>query len=539
MTTTVLAAPTESRLQSEAVTLAYGDATVARDLSVRIPDGRVTSIIGPNGCGKSTLLRALVRLLRPRGGTVYLDGQAIHRLGTKEVARRLGLLSQQSPLPEAITVEDLVRRGRFPHQSFLQPPSDRDHEAVERALALAGVEDLRDRPVDELSGGQRQRAWIAMTLAQETPILLLDEPTTFLDVAHQQEVFDLVRRLNREEGRTVVLVLHEVNDAARVSDHIVAMRDGAIVAEGVPEDVVNPEQLLTIFGVPCDVMCDPATAARTCIPRGCLLQPHITSARAGGVLRTSDLSSGYGDRRVVQGVNVDIAPGRITAIVGANACGKSTLLKTLARLLPITQGEALLDGRSVLEGRHRELACRLAMLGQGAVAPAGVTVEELVAAGRYPYQRWWRQWSPEDEAAVTRSLEATGLGALRHRQVETLSGGQRQRVWIAMTLAQDTPVMLLDEPTTFLDIAHQVEVLDLIADLNRREGRTIVMVLHDLAQAARYADEIVAMKDGEVIASGPPAEVITVDLVRTVFGIDCRVTPDPLTQRPVVLPALD
>jgi iron complex transport system ATP-binding protein len=524
-----------ARLEADAVTLAYDAEPVVAGLSLRIPDGQVTSIIGPNGCGKSTLLRALVRLMRPRGGAVYLDGQSVHRLRTKEVARRLGLLPQQSTLPEAITVEDLVRRGRYPHQSFFQQPTARDQAVVERAIELAGVADLRERPVDELSGGQRQRAWIAMVLAQETPVLLLDEPTTYLDIAHQQEVFALVRRLNREEGRTVVMVLHDINDAARVSDHIVAMRDGAIVAEGAPEVVIAPDHLEAIFGVPCDVVAHPEHGTPVCVPRGRDLESEADGARACAI-RADRLSSGYGGRRVVNEVTVEIPAGRVTAIVGANACGKSTLLKTLARLLEPLGGGATLDGRPIREGRHRDFARRLAMLAQGPVAPPGVLVEELVAAGRYPYQRWHRQWSADDEAAVERALRATGIEELRWRVVESLSGGQRQRVWVAMALAQDTPVLLLDEPTTFLDIAHQTEVLDLVHELNRREGRTAVMVLHDLAQACRYADYLVAMRDGEVVAAGAPGEVVTVDLVREVFGIDCCVTPDPRTGKPLVLP---
>jgi len=528
-----------TRLSAEGVTLAYGrGVSVVDDLSVHIPDGQITSIIGPNGCGKSTLLRALVRLMRPRGGAVYLDGQSIHRLRTKDVARQLGLLSQQSSAPDAVTVEDLVRRGRYPHQSFFQPPSSRDQEVVEQALDLAGVTELRNRPVDELSGGQRQRAWIAMVLAQETPVLLLDEPTTYLDIAHQQEVFALVRRLNQQEGRTVVMVLHDVNDAARVSDHIVAMRDGAIVAEGPPSTVIEPERLEAIFGVACDVVTDPERGTPVCVPRGRDLS-RTPLASTSGVIRAEHLSSGYGAIRIVKDVDVEIPAGQVTAIVGANACGKSTLLKTLARLLPARAGAATLDGQSISEGQHRDFATRLAMLAQGPTAPAGVLVDDLVAAGRYPYQRWYRHWDINDEEAVGRALRATAIEDLRYRPVESLSGGQRQRVWIAMTLAQDTPVLLLDEPTTFLDIAHQVDVLDLAHELNRSEGRTVVMVLHDLAQACRYADYLVAMRDGEIMAAGDPCDIVTAALVRAAFGVDCTVITDPRTGKPLVIPAVD
>jgi len=527
-----------ARLQANDVTLSYGGTeAVVHGLTLHVPDGRVTSIIGPNGCGKSTLLRSLARLMAPRSGVVLLDGEAIHRQPTKEVARHLCLLPQQPSAPEAITVEDLARRGRYPHQGLFQPPSRRDQVAVERALGLAGMTDLRAHPVDELSGGQRQRAWIAMALAQETPLILLDEPTTYLDLSHQQEVLALVRRLNREEGRTVVLVLHDINNAAQVSDHVVAMLEGRIVTEGAPDVVLTPSLLEEVFGVSCDLVIHPETNMLVSVPRSRnSLVADPPQGRGAAELRTDRLSTGYERKRVVEEVTVSPPPGQITAIVGPNACGKSTLLKAFGRLLKPMDGGTLLDGEPVTEGSHRRFAQRIALLTQGTVAPTGVLVEDLVAIGRYPYQRWYRQWSQQDQAAIDRALEATDLVDLRWRLVETLSGGQRQRVWLAMALAQQTPVLLLDEPTTFLDISHQVEVLDLIWEMNRAEGRTVVLVLHDLAQACRYADYLVAMKDGRIAAAGAPANVVTPILVREVFGVDGYLIPDPITGKPLVLP---
>src|SRR5690606_22084833 len=256
-----------SRLLADRVTLAYGRGpAVVESLSVSVPDGVVTSIIGPNGCGKSTLLRALARLIAPASGTVILDGEAIHRLPTKEVARRLGLLPQHPSAPDVIAVEDLVRRGRYPHRSLLQPMSAQDHAAVERALELAGVAHLRERAVDELSGGQRQRVWIAMALAQETPILLLDEPTTFLDIAHQIEVLDLVADLNDRRGATVVMVLHDLNHACRYADHVIAMSGGAIVASGAPAEVITAEVVREVFGLECIVVDDPVAGTPMVVP---------------------------------------------------------------------------------------------------------------------------------------------------------------------------------------------------------------------------------------------------------------------------------
>lgn len=253
-------------------------------------------------------------------------------------------------------------------------------------------------------------------------------------------------------------------------------------------------------------------------------------------LRGRRLRVAYDDREVVRDLDIDIPAGKVTAIVGANACGKSTLLRALARLLRPSGGTVHLDGEDIHRLPTKVVATRLGILPQQPVAPEGLTVAELVARGRSPHQRWFSQWSPSDEAAVVDALERTGTLSLADRPVDELSGGQRQRAWIAMALAQGTPTMLLDEPTTFLDLAHQVDVLDLLADLNEREGRTIVLVLHDLNQACRYAHHLVAMRAGTVVAGGPPAHVVTPDLVADVFGLAVRVVPDPETGTPLVVP---
>lgn len=526
-----------SRLQSDRVTLAYHRTPVVHDLTLQPADGQITTIIGPNGCGKSTLLRSLARLMRPVGGAVTLDGHLIHRLPTREVARRLGLLQQQPLSPEGITVTDLARRGRYPHQPFFQPPSARDAESVERALDLTGMAALRHQPVDHLSGGQRQRAWIAMALAQETPLLLLDEPTTYLDLAHGLDILDLVRRLNRDEGRTIVMVLHDINEAARVSDEIVAMRDGRIERQGTPAQVVEPGLLRDLYGVECDVFRDPLTERPYMVVGG---EPPSGGAPPGD--RSSEvevrrLRAGYPGTVVIPDLSLTLPAGRVTAIVGANGCGKSTLLRTIGRLLPPMAGEVWVDGRSVDCGSRRAFARRVAALAQGSLPPEGVLVEDLVATGRFPHQTLFRQWSERDEVAVAESLQRCGIAALADRPLETLSGGQRQHAWMAMTLAQDAAVLLLDEPTTFLDIAHQLELLNLIRSLCA-EGRTVVMALHDLNLAAHYADVIVAMRDGEVVASGPPQDVLTAGLIRAVFAIDARICTNPRSGRPYVLPGV-
>ncbi|MFC8131442.1 ABC transporter ATP-binding protein [Streptomyces sp. NPDC057302] len=262
---------TAARLSARELTLAYEDREVVHELELAVPDGKVTVIVGPNACGKSTTLRALGRLLKPKSGAVLLDGEALAKLPTKKIAQQIGLLPQTPVAPEAITVADLVARGRQPHQHWWQQWSDEDERAVSEAMERTDVAALAERSVDELSGGQRQRVWIAMAIAQETDILLLDEPTTYLDIAHQVEVLDLVRQLatgahEGERGRTVVVVLHDLNQAARYADHLVAMKAGRIVAEGAPADVVTEDLVREVFGLECVVVPDPVTGSPLVVP---------------------------------------------------------------------------------------------------------------------------------------------------------------------------------------------------------------------------------------------------------------------------------
>ncbi|MFD4182795.1 ABC transporter ATP-binding protein [Rhodococcus sp. NPDC058514] len=259
---------TAPRLAAEALTVGYGDRIIVDGLDLEIPTGVVTTVIGPNGCGKSTLLRSLGRLLKPKSGQVLLDGKAISTLKTKDVARTLGMLPQAPVAPEGLTVADLVARGRHPHQSWIRQWSADDEGEVARALALTGVSELADRPVDQLSGGQRQRAWISMALAQGTDILLLDEPTTYLDLAHSIEVLDLVDRMHEELGRTVVMVLHDLNLAIRYSDRLIVMSEGAVVASGTPSEVISAELLLEVFGLEARVIEDPVSDRPLIVPIG-------------------------------------------------------------------------------------------------------------------------------------------------------------------------------------------------------------------------------------------------------------------------------
>ncbi|WP_152347936.1 ABC transporter ATP-binding protein [Brevibacterium sp. CFH 10365] len=260
-----------------------------------------------------------------------------------------------------------------------------------------------------------------------------------------------------------------------------------------------------------------------------------TTAGASSPLIAENLDLAYDQRQIVNDLDVSIPDGKFSIIVGPNACGKSTLLRALARLLPPAKGTVLLDGNNIAKMKTKKIAQRLGLLPQSSIAPEGITVAELVSRGRHPHQSFLRQWTDADETAVLSALRATNTEELSSRLVDELSGGQRQRVWVAMVLAQETSLLLLDEPTTFLDVAYQIELLDLFSQLNHEYGHTLVAVLHDLNQACRYADEIIAMKNGAIVAQGPPETIITSELVQEVFGIECTVIDDPVTDAPMIV----
>jgi iron complex transport system ATP-binding protein len=264
--------------------------------------------------------------------------------------------------------------------------------------------------------------------------------------------------------------------------------------------------------------------------------PLVEAAQRSPRLQAQDLKLGYGDSLVVDGLDLDVIGGTVTAVIGPNGCGKSTLLRAMGRLLAPRGGHVLLDGRRIDKMATREVAKLLGVLPQSPQAPEGLTVADLVARGRHPHQAWYRQWSSDDQEAVAEALRMTGMAELGERTLDQLSGGQRQRAWISMALAQGTDLLLLDEPTTYLDLAHQVDVLDLVQRLHSELGRTVVMVLHDLNLAARYADRLVALREGSVVAQGVPSEVLTEDLLREVFELEAKVITDPVAGTPLVVP---
>lgn len=255
-------------LSTKNLTLGYEGNIIVRDLSLTIPGGKVTTLVGANGCGKSTLLRGLARLFKPHKGTVYIDSTCLSKLSSKDIAKQLGILTQAPVAPSGLTVRDLVAQGRYPYQSWLQQWSQEDEKMVYKALTTTDLIHLADRPLDTLSGGQRQRAWIAMVLAQDTDILLLDEPTTYLDLAHQVEVLDLLLELNQSQGRTIVMVLHDLNQACRYADYLVAIRDGRIYAAGEPSLIMTEAMVHDVFGLKCRILPDPVAGTPMCVPMG-------------------------------------------------------------------------------------------------------------------------------------------------------------------------------------------------------------------------------------------------------------------------------
>lgn len=254
------------RLYTEHLHIAYSERVIVDDLNIVIPKGKITALIGANGSGKSTILKAVARMLKPKAGMVYLDGKSIHGMSTKEVAKHLAILPQNPVAPDGLTVSELISYGRFPYQKGFGSLTKEDKEIIHWAIEVTGMLEFHDRPIDQLSGGQRQRAWIAMALAQGTDMLFLDEPTTYLDMAHQLEVLKLLQQLNAEEGRTIVMVVHDLNHATRYAQHIVAIRQGEVISEGSPDEVVTKDVLRAVFGIEADIIADPRTGVPLCLP---------------------------------------------------------------------------------------------------------------------------------------------------------------------------------------------------------------------------------------------------------------------------------
>lgn len=263
------------RLNTVQLQLSYDHRTIVEDLNIQIPDGKITALVGANGSGKSTILKAMARIMQPTGGQVLLDGKSIHKQSTREVAKQMAILPQNPTAPEGLTVTELVSFGRFPYQKGFGSLKAEDKDMVQWAIEVTGMSEFHDRPIDQLSGGQRQRAWIAMALAQDTDILFLDEPTTYLDMAHQLEVLHLLERLNRTAGRTIVMVVHDLNHASRYAQHMIAIKQGKAVAYGSPVEVMTVEVLREVFGIEADIVEDPRSGLPLCLPYALVGQPNV------------------------------------------------------------------------------------------------------------------------------------------------------------------------------------------------------------------------------------------------------------------------
>jgi len=252
-------------INTEKLSIAYGNIDIVKDLNLDIPKGKITTIIGPNGCGKSTILKTIARILQPKSGSIYINGKDINGQSSKDIAKTMAVLPQSPNAPNGLTVEELVAYGRFPHQSGFGKLQNEDRDIIDWALDVIGMKEYKSRPIEALSGGQRQRVWIAMALAQQTEILLLDEPTTYLDLAHQLEILQLLQDLNKKEKRTIVMVIHELNNAARFADYMIGVKDGKIICDGEPDKVMTKENLKNIFNIDAEVVKDPRNDKPVCI----------------------------------------------------------------------------------------------------------------------------------------------------------------------------------------------------------------------------------------------------------------------------------
>ncbi|AZA09897.1 ABC transporter ATP-binding protein [Corynebacterium pseudopelargi] len=527
-------------IQAEGLSVRYskkGD-PIIDGIDLCIGEG-VTALIGPNGCGKSTLLRTMARLMRPTHGSVVVDGKRLSRMSPKAVARMIAVLGQHGSNTNGLSVRDIVGKGRYPYQGLFQPHSNEDVRAVDDAIEQCGIGALAHQPMEALSGGQQQRAWIAMTLAQTTPIVFFDEPTSYLDIGGEQRVLDLVGAIAKR-GIRVVVVLHDVDAALKIADTIVVMRDGAIVASGPSREVLSREIHQDVFGLDCKFIQHPkrkvlvphlGSGAQTtsqnrsrqerkdapisAVP-ACDLASDPTPA-----IRATGLATGYQGTTISSNLDVRIAKGAITGVIGPNGCGKSTLVRTLTGIMAPLAGSVAVHadgGDMALDALTPKQRGRLiSVLSQKPEPLEGFSVEDVIVAGRHPHGKGLHRWRTRDQEAVEEAMKLCDVHALRHRPISQLSGGQRQRVWLARALAQDTDVLVLDEPTTYLDRAHQVALMEAVAQRNAEAGTTVLMVLHDINLAARYCHHMLAMCDGEIVAAGKPQEVLTPERIGQLF----------------------
>ncbi|WP_053228025.1 ABC transporter ATP-binding protein [Spirochaeta cellobiosiphila] len=498
----------------------YGQKQIIKELNQRISSGEITCLIGPNGSGKSTLLRAIAKLLPMKQGYIYLNGKDISQYKPSEYARKLGFLPQISSQQIQTTVKELVKRGRYPYMGIFQNLQDSDEVAINKALSIAGLMELADKPIDELSGGQRQRAWIAMALAQDTEILLLDEPTTYLDINHRHEILQLIDDLCHIENKTVIVVLHDLNEASLLAHNVIAMANGDVMAFGKGNDIFNSSLMSRLYSTACE---EYKTNAPNNLP---IILPinnqtiqKSTDDSFPSSLTFNNVKLGYGDQTIINELNLEIKQGTITVILGPNGCGKSTLLKGLIADLHPQSGEILLNNIDTRTLNAHKRAAKIAMLYQQEDLPEYCSVIEYVQLGRYRHNHWYDQWNRTDRALIDEALSTVNMLEYKKTDIHSLSGGQQQRVRFARLLVQQSDMIVLDEPTSFLDLKSQVDVLECVKKLNKTFGTTVIMVLHDPWQACRYADEVILMNNGSVTNYGKVKSVLSPKALTDLYNV--------------------
>lgn len=500
------------------LTSSYGGSDIIKGITHNFPRQSISCIIGQNGCGKSTFLKTLSKMLNNYNGSIYISSKDINKMSSKDIALKLGFLTQSSEAHKGLTVYDLVSRGRYPHKGILQINSPKDKEIIENAIKLTELKDIKHKNLDEISGGQKQRAWIAMIVAQDTDILLLDEPTTYLDIHHREEVIRLIKKLKDSYNKTIVAVLHDIYESQLLSDYIIGIKEGVIIRDGKSIDVINKEFLEELYEVQCDEY--KLEDKSYFLPNVELINSKNNNTNSSDIYRISNLNLSYGKHNVLKNINLNFKKGLIHSVMGINGSGKSSLIKAMVRDNKLVNGELILSNKNLETYSNKELSLQVAYLPQEEELPNGFTVEEYVNLGRFSYNRWYKQWTKDDKRVVFESLKKVGAEKYIDSNLMNLSGGQQQRVRIARLLAQNSDTLFLDEPCSFLDIKGQKEVLDCIRDISINEKKTVIMILHDPWQATLYGDELHIIDNNRVKFSGKKEEFINYKNLKDLYKLE-------------------